>query len=315
MRLRAGPAEAAASGRNANRGLNMARQALMGGRNPVDLTDDEGRFRLEGVSSDTMWVVYGESEEYVSGETKPFKLAAGETKDVALQMLPGGAIRGTVVDENGRRMAGVSVQVGRLPDDLAGQARLTAWEARRALGSRAYTSDDEGRFFAPNLKPGRAIVRASKEGYITFFKRNATVRPGETVENYTVALSRGETVEGLVRGADGKPLAGATISVTTDPNPGGDQTEADGAESSDEVEPAMWARTDEAGKFRIQNVKPGVYNVVVWFAAGHKGWVGQNSEAAIHRNLQIPGAAPEFRLEPADPQAGIPGMPGRGGGR
>jgi len=318
LRLRAGASEAAPEGgRNRNRGMNMAREALMGGRNPVDLTDDEGRFRLEGVASDTLWIVYGESDEYVSGESKPFKLAAGETKDVSLQMLPGGAIRGLVVDEHGSRLAGVRVQVGRLPDELAGQARLTEWEARRALGSKSYTTDEEGRFFAPNLKPGRTLVRASMDGYITYFKRNATVRPGETIDNYTVALSRGEVVEGLVRGADGAPLERATISVTTDPNPGGDQAEADGAETSEEVEPAMWARTDETGRYRIENVKPGVYNVVVWFAAGHKGWMGQNSEAAMHRNVSIPGPVPEFKLEKADPQDANPMMPGggrRGGG-
>jgi protocatechuate 3,4-dioxygenase beta subunit len=312
IRLRAGPGQANEGGRRGGgRGMNMARQALMGGRSPVDLSDEDGKFRLTGVGSDTMWVAYGESDEYVSGETKPFKLAAGETKDVELQMLPGGAIRGTVVDENGRRMAGVRVQVGRLPDELAGKVRISSWEARRALGSKAYTTDEEGRFFAPNLKPGRTLVRASKDSYITFYKRNATVRPGETIENYTIALSRGEVLEGTVRGADGAPLRRATISVTTDPNPGSDEEE-DTGEASEDVEPAMWARTDDSGKFKIENIKPGSYNVVVWFAPGHKGWMRENSPAAMHRDVSIPGSSQEFRLEKSDPQA-APAMPGRGG--
>ena len=71
IRIRAGPEENAngADGgrRGGRRGMNMARRLLAGGRSPVDLTDDEGRFRLSGVGSDTPWVVYGESDEYDEG--------------------------------------------------------------------------------------------------------------------------------------------------------------------------------------------------------------------------------------------------------
>ncbi len=313
LRIRAAPAGEAGN-RRGRRGMNMARRLLGQGGGAADLSDKDGTFRLEGVGTDTMWVVYGESAEYVSGESKPFKLAPGETKAVELQMLPGGAIRGTVVDENGRHVAGVRVQVGRLSEDLAGKVRLSSWEARRALGSTSYTTDEEGGFFAANLKPGRAIVRAAKDGYITFYKRNATVRPGETIEHYTIALSRGEVVEGTVLGANGAPLQGATISLTTDPNPGGasdgDTSEASAAEPSEDVEPAMWARTDAAGKYKIENVKPGTYSVVVWFAPGHKGWIRQNSEAAIQRNVSVPGDPTPFRLEKSAPSA----APNRAGG-
>jgi len=307
IRVRAGPAGEGGSRRGGRRGMNMARRMLSQGTGAADLSDKDGKFRLEGIGTDTMWVVYGESAEYVSGETKAFKLAAGETKKVELQMLPGGAIRGTVVDENGRLVAGVRVQVGRLPDDLVGKVRLSSWEARRALGSTSYTTDEKGAFFAPNLKPGRAIVRAGKDGYITFFKRNATVRPGETIENYTIALSRGEVVEGTVAGANGAPLSGATVALTTDPNPGGrgGAGEADdaNAEPSEDVEPTMFARTDATGRYRIENVKPGTYSVVVWFAPGHKGWMRQNSEAAIQRNVDVPGTPAPFKLEKSEPAA------------
>ena len=109
----------------------------------------------------------------------------------------------------------------------------------------------------------------------------------------------------------GLPLRRATISVTTDPTPGSDEGDEEG-EATEDVEPAMWARTDEAGKFKIENIKPGTYNVVVWFAPGHKGWMRENSEAAMHRDVRIPAAMQEFKLEKAEPRE--PGaMPGRGG--
>lgn len=315
MRIRAGPTEG--GGRNRNWGRNMARQVLTSGATPADRTDDDGTFRLSGIGTDTMWVVYAESDEYISGESKPFKLAAGDVKEIEITMMAGGSLRGTVVDDQGQRLAGARVQVGRLPDDMLGRTRMNGWEARRALGSEVYTTDEEGRFFAPNLKPGRQLVRASKDGFVTHFKRNITIEDGQAFENYTVALSRGEVLEGVVRGADGKPIRRAAVSVTTDPNPGSDDDEEEdtGGEASEDVEPTMWARTDDQGRFKIENIKPGTYNVVVWFASGHKGWMRDNSEAAMSRDVVIPGAPPqEFKLEksePMDPSA----MMGGGGGR
>ena len=302
IRIRAGPTEGGGGRGNRRFGRNMARQLLTSGATPADRTDDEGRFRLTGIGTDTMWVVYAESDEYISGESKPFKLSAGDVKEVEITMMVGGSLRGVVVDDQGQRLAGARVQVGRLSEDLLGKKRLNGWEARRALGSEVYTTDEEGRFFAPNLKPGRQLVRASKDGFVTHFKRNITIRDGEAFENYTVALSRGETIEGIVLGADGRPLRRATVSVTTDPNPGSDEESADDGEASEDVEPTMFARTDDKGRFKIENIKPGTYNVVVWFASGHKGWMRDNSEAAMHRDVVIPGAPEQrFKLEKADP--------------
>ncbi len=309
IRIREGPA-AEGGGNRMARGMNMARRMMMGGGSRADLSDKDGKFRLEGIGTETMWVVYGESDEYVSGETKPFKLAAGDTEKVEIKMLPGGAIRGYVVDENGGRMAGVRVQVGRLPEEMKGKARISSWEARRALGSKAYVTDEDGSFFAPNLKPGRALVRATKDGYMTFYKRNATVKPAETIESYIIALSKGETLEGVVRDTAGKLLSGVTVSLTTDPNPGGDDEEEDaGGEVNEDIEPAMWARTDASGKFKIENVRRGTYNCVVWFAPGHKGWMRDRSESSMLRNLQVPGGVAEFKLEKAEPGANPMGRP------
>lgn len=305
IRIRPGPAEEGNGGgrRNSRWGRNMARQILTSGATPADRTDDDGTFRLTGIGTDTRWVVYAESDEYISGESKPFKVAAGDTEKVEITMLAGGSLRGVVVDDQGQRLAGARVQVGRLPDDLLGKKRLNGWEARRALGSEVYTTDEEGRFFAPNLKPGRQLVRASKDGFVTHFKRNISIRDGQAFENYTVALSRGEVLEGTVVGADGRPIRRAAVSVTTDPNPGSDDEDADdGGEASEDVEPTMWGRTDDKGRFKIENIKPGTYNVVVWFASGHKGWMRDNSEAAMHRDVVIPGAPEQnFKLEKADP--------------
>ena len=108
----------------------MARQVLTSGATPADRTDDDGTFRLSGIGTDTMWVVYAESDDYISGESKPFKLSAGDVKEVEIEMMSGASLRGVVVDDQGQRLSGARVQVGRLPDDLLGKRSINGWEAR-----------------------------------------------------------------------------------------------------------------------------------------------------------------------------------------
>lgn len=312
IRIRPGPRNRTGEqgGRNnSRRGMEMARRILGAGRSPADLSDDEGRFRLPGIGTDQNWIVYGESDEYVTGESKPFKVAAGETETLELKMLPGGALRGRVVDENGRWLPGVRVQVGLLTDELSGPGRISSWRADRALDPRVFTTDEEGRFLATNLKPGRQLVKASKDDYITFYKRNVTVRPGETYDNYTIALSAGETVTGTVTDTEGNPVRRAMVAVTTRVSPDDEGTNST-EETSEDVEPAMFARTDEKGRYKIEHIKPGTYNVVVWWAPGHKGW--RDDDAAMRRDIAVPATDLDFKLNKAEPREG---MGGRGGNR
>jgi hypothetical protein len=104
------------------------------------------------------------------------------------------------------------------------------------------------------------------------------------------------------------------VALTQRENPrrwGQQEEETDEGEVSEDVEPMMFARTDRDGRYKIENVKPGAYSVVVWFAQGHKGWNRESSEAAIQRGVRIPGDVPDFKLEKAEPRA--PGAGMRGG--
>jgi protocatechuate 3,4-dioxygenase beta subunit len=319
--LRRGPGQGAR-----RRGMDFLRRMLASAAPPADLSDAQGRFRLESVGTDGSWIVEGHSDEYVGGESKPFQVRPGEVQEVSLQMVPGGALRGRVVDENGRWVPGARVQVGRLPDDLAGVPRLSAWQARRALGATIYSTDEQGRFLATNLQPGRQLVRVSKDGYVTWFKRDVVIETGATHDNYTVALSRGEVLEGVVLDTDGHPVRRASVSATQGPPPGEAQasvanangeagSDASGAQANANVEPAVYARTDAQGHFRIENLERGAWNVFVAFAPGVKSWMREHSPAALRRNVSVPAPPLEFRLERAAP-ASVPRPSGAGrGGR
>ena len=121
------------------------------------------------------------------------------------------------------------------------------------------------------LAPGTTLVKVEAKDYVTFYKRNLRVQPGGTYDNYRVRLDKGEVVEGVVRGTDGKVIQGAYVALTQrdEPSMDGGGTVEEGQEAPD-VEPSRGAQTDKDGRFRIVNVPRGTYSAVVWFARGYK---------------------------------------------
>ena len=292
-------------GGRGGRGMNRMRSFLPGATG-ADITDQAGRYRIDGVSSEDRWIVVAEADDYVETESEPFQVRAGEKKEVDVLMVGGGRIEGRVIDDRGSFVAAARVRVGRLPTDRAGRGRLNAWEVDRYLEPNVYFTDEEGRFVADNVPPGLALVKVEKEGYVTFYKRNLTIRPDETVENYTVSMTQGDVMQGVVRGANGQLLEGAMVAVTKSDNPGSTD---ESSEESEDIEPRLSGRTEADGKFRIENIPPGVVNVVVWFAPGHKGWARDQSEKAMRKGIATDSTSVEFRLEAAEQGGGGFGPP------
>ncbi len=278
----------------------------------ADLTDAQGRYRLEGVGTSVEWTVEVEAEEYVVTQSEKLKLKAGEVKDLDMVLTGGATLSGRVVGEGGAWVNGARIRVGTLNPDDVQRPYLSGWQVDRQLDARIFFSDPEGRFLIPNIRPGRVLVKVEQQGYVTYYKRGLSLAADAKLENHQILLARGEIVEGVVKGADGKPLSGALIVVTARAAAGGAE-EAATAEPGDSVEPSMNAQTDADGKFRVENIPPGDWNVAVGFAPGHLGWFGGNDESAIKRSLRVPARDIEFRLKAQEP--GTSGFgPGRPGG-
>lgn len=277
-------------------------------RTAAALTDAQGQFRLEGVGTAVDWFVEAEAEDYVPATSEKMRLKAGEVKEVALVLTGGATLSGFVVGEGGKRLAGARLRVGTLEGDDVTRPNLSAWQVDRMLDPRVFVSDEEGRFLIPNIKPGRVAVKAEHPDFVTFFKRNLTLLPDAVQENYSVILPRGEVCEGVVKGVDGRPIEGAFVIVTAQRNPGAQAAEPAGSEPGESVEPAMNGRSDRDGKFRVENIPPGTYSVLVGFAAGHVGWFGTNDESAIVRDVNVPAHDVEFRLKVQE----LPATPGFG---
>src|SRR5216684_4613301 len=82
---------------------------------------------------------------------------------VAQTQITTGTIQGTVLDANGAALPGANVEVKNIDTNFG----------------RTTTSDDEGRFVALQLPPGRYTVTVSKPGFATLVQENVLVTVGE----------------------------------------------------------------------------------------------------------------------------------------
>src|SRR4029079_10458649 len=82
-----------------------------------------------------------------------------------------GTIQGTVLDANGAAVPGAAVELKNTETNL----------------SRSLTTDEEGRFNALQLPPGRYTVTVSKEGFATMVVEKADVTVGQAM-NLPIAM-------------------------------------------------------------------------------------------------------------------------------
>jgi beta-lactamase regulating signal transducer with metallopeptidase domain/protocatechuate 3,4-dioxygenase beta subunit len=218
-------------------------------RGPAIVTDKDGRFQLEqgpdgpltpnSVVSLLVKTANGHSYEVnvvgiipgVTPVTLPTTSAAKlkTPKDVKRDDLAG-----VVVDENGKPLEGVHVH---------------AWDW---VPNHQTRTDKDGVFHLKNVaQEGKVEVRFRKEGYspVLFTQQPAGVK------GWVVAMDRKTYFEGVVRGPDGKPAAGALIRANqgpkSSPGPG-------------YVIGEIWTdtKTDASGHYRLY-VQPDEYEFLV----------------------------------------------------
>ena len=77
-----------------------------------------------------------------------------------------GTIRGTALDANGAVVPGANVEIKNADTNI----------------SRSLTTDEEGRFIAPQLQPGKYSVTIAKQGFATTQDPNVTLTVGQTLD-------------------------------------------------------------------------------------------------------------------------------------
>jgi hypothetical protein len=167
-----------------------------------------------------------------------------------------------------------------------------------ARGSRATSTDDQGRFELRELPAGRYNVHATKAGFVSLQfgqrwpnERGTTVEvaDGQTVEKITIALPRGAVITGRISDDAGEPAAGVRVQILRSMfTRGGRRPMPAGRED----------QTDDLGAFRIYGLAPGEYYVSATF----NNMMAMMTDARLAAGDSDQGFAPTY----------YPGTPGMG---
>ncbi len=140
---------------------------------------------------------------YLPSSLRQFTASEGaEVEFVIVLFRGGGSIAGTVLDPQGRPIAGAAVRVG---DDQQRNHRLP--DGATAMGPQAelVRTDAAGRFVFASVVPGKVLIAARAQG-LAPWRDEIEVAAGRP-ESVIIHLQLGVTVFGTVHDAAGAPLA------------------------------------------------------------------------------------------------------------
>ena len=169
------------------------------GAEPVNATTaEDGSFTLSGLAPGPVQLML------VSQFTREQRSVTAPTRDLVIELPPGGRVTGRVVDQSSGKpltdfQAGISLS-------RSGGGRVMLMPPQL----EPFTSDD-GTFTLENVPAGAMTLVAEAPGYASG-RANVTIEEGKTVEDVEVALQPAVRLYGRVTGADGGPLAGVEVS-------------------------------------------------------------------------------------------------------
>jgi len=171
-------------------------------------------------------------------------------------------ITGTVLDAVSQRpLKGADVRLRSLPTD-SGTASVSR--------SGSTSTDADGRFVFNGVTPGRYVVLASRDGYVSNRGDNFRLRgvlsvaPGQHVNAIVVRLLPDGAIAGHVINDAGKPLRDVSVLAMKSSYPHGRR----------ELQDVAHAVTNDAGEYRIESLAPGKYYIRAKFPASLKAKPG-----------------------------------------
>lgn len=223
---------------------------LSWGIDPNEIRCDDGHFEIHGLENGPCYL-HVVADDHVGSTPVRLNLPA-ETAPITFVVPRGARLRGIVVDASGAPVAGARVSA-RSPDER-GLAFFEATDVIRVeSGAEEHPrkhsfelhpseepcfSGTDGRFELTGVRPGAAILRAVALEQAPSVPRTLELAAGKTVEDLRIVLRRGATIHGVVRDAEGKPLAGIDVGVIVDHDSEWHTTGADGAFRFEHVAPA-----------------------------------------------------------------------------
>ncbi|MEQ1892920.1 MAG: carboxypeptidase-like regulatory domain-containing protein [Planctomycetota bacterium] len=226
--------------------LSKAFGAVMANRSIKDSKD--GAFELSGLPEGS-FVIEATSEGYAPSFSEPFDATQGlTTTDIIVRMTLGGELRGQILDAyTGEGLAGA--EVATLDNNFIEGDLFELFSALEptALTKVSVFTDAEGRFAIERMTPGEYQVQIKVRGYSSLITNDVAIVDGQVTELPAQRLGKGARITGVVFSAENQPLAGATVQLTpADPS---------------EVQGHRQTRTDGEGRFSLDNVRPGDYEL------------------------------------------------------
>lgn len=223
-----------------------------------------GRYQLTVTKAGYVTMQYGQRRPFEPGT--PIGVRDGETVSSIDFALPKGAVIAVrLTDEFGEPVAGQTVQVQRFQWSEDGQRRLVG---SGSGGTPFSGTDDRGEVRIYGLMPGEYVIEARRgvgtggpgagsdaaEGFATTFypgtlsapeAQPVTVGIGQELSiQFSLAVSRLSRIRGTAADSQGRPAAGAAISVVTPVGCGGFSSSTAGQVAPD-------------GTFTVSGVAPG----------------------------------------------------------
>lgn len=196
----------------------------------------DGSFRVDQLPS---WdiVVRVTAAEFAPTFSPMTTVRAGDVEKMELTLTKGCILTGRAVDSSGAPLPGVYVDAESLL--AAGEMSNVAMEA----AAQAQTEDD-GSFSLPHVPKGTVAVRGY-DGSNAVSSIEVEVSSCDSLAPVKLVMSPGGSLSGVARDADGKPVAGARLTLMH--------------------RPIGFVNTvsDEEGRFEFEQVPPGIIRVMM----------------------------------------------------
>ncbi|MEO0652011.1 MAG: carboxypeptidase-like regulatory domain-containing protein [Planctomycetota bacterium] len=221
-------------------GRSMRNQQIKG--------SSDGSFSIGGVPPGE-YVVEAKSGRYAPTKSERFKITLGElTNGVVVNMTYGGAITGRVVDSaTGEPIKGALVETRDNTHTRGQLGGIFQFLVPRTTTEASARTDADGVFNLELLTPDVYQVEISHRDFYSVVQQDLRVLDSEEpTDAGTFELSPGANLTGTVYDASGRPLVGGKVSVTN---------------NAAAVGLSYEAKTNAQGRYRINNIMPGTYQV------------------------------------------------------
>lgn len=252
-----------------------------------DRTDPDGNYEMRGLKTATYKLDVNTEAGVAERDGYKVETKAGTvvTKNIVLD--DGGTLTGTVVDEQGKPVANVSINATAMTE-----GSFMFW------GQAPNKSDASGAFTITGLRPGDYRVTASRGWFDSLRKpgtnddsrqgEKTTIEAGKTATVKLVVESQSGTIKGVVLDADGKPVSDAFISKARESDAAGaNESQVHGTRGWGWGEGEKPVLTGMDGSFALTALAPGKYTLRAYRKGGGEALLEHVAIGTTNAKLQI----------------------------